>query len=212
MILRDLDDQGQPLNRLYNRKRRCDRTLDELLGLSKGMAADGVIDLGEAEFLQQWLTRNCELNDTWPVNFIYNRLKEMLADGLLDAGEQKELFELLTEFTGQIELAEKLENMATTLPLDRPAPLIVFPGKAFCFTGKMVCGTRDECRSVVIEKGGEITKNPIRQTNYLVIGTLGSEDWAHTSYGRKIERAVELKQKGLDLHIVAEDHWAQHAF
>ena len=212
MALRDLDGQGQPLNRFYSRKRRCDRTLDELLGLAKGMAADGVINFGEAEFLQKWLTRNCEFNDAWPVNFIYNRLNEFLADGLLDAGEQKELLDLLTDFTGQIEPAEQLENMATALPLDRPAPIIVFPGKAFCFTGKMVCGTRDECQSVVIEKGGEITKNPIRQTDYLVIGTLGSEDWAHTSYGRKIERAVELKQKGFGLFIVSEDYWAQHAF
>ena len=212
MTLRDVDGQGQPLNRFYNRKRRCDRTLDELLGLAKGMAADGVINLMEADFLKKWLMRNHQHNDTWPVNFIYNRLDEFLADGLLDASEQKELLDLLTEFTGQIEPAEQLDNMATTLPLDRPAPLIVFPDKAFCFTGKMVCGTRDECQSVVIEKGGKITKTPSRKTDFLVIGTLGSEDWAHTSYGRKIEYAVELKQKGVDLHIVSEDHWALQAF
>jgi len=76
----------------------------------------------------------------------------------------------------------------------------------------MVCGTRDECQAVVIEKGGRINPKPIRETDYLVIGTLGSADWAHTAYGRKIEYAVGLKQKGFGLHIVSEDHWAQHAF
>lgn len=208
----DKDEHGQPLNRFYNRKRRCKRSRDELLGLAKGMAADGVINFMEADFLQKWLTSNSEHNDTWPVNVLYNRVSEMLSDNHLDAKEQKELLQLLTEFTGQIEPAEQLENMATTLPLDRPAPPIVFPGKAYCFTGRMVCGTRGECQELVVEKGGRINPRPTIKTNYLVIGTFASKDWIHASYGRKIEYAVELKQRGVGLHIVSEDHWAQHAF
>ena len=40
------------------------------------------------------------------------------------------------------------------------------------------------------------------QTDYLVIGILGSEDWIHTSYGRKIEKAIEIKQKGFNVAII----------
>ncbi len=47
-----------------------------------------------------------------------------------------------------------------------------------------------------------------RETDYLVIGTLASEAWVHTTHGRKIEAAVEMKAEGHRIIIVAEEHWA----
>jgi hypothetical protein len=41
----------------------------------------------------------------------------------------------------------------------------------------------------------------------LVIGTFASRDWANTNYGRKIERAVELRQSGSGISIISEEHW-----
>jgi hypothetical protein len=46
------------------------------------------------------------------------------------------------------------------------------------------------------------------ETNYVVIGTFGSRDWVHTSFGRKIEKAVDYRTKGYPLAIITEDHWA----
>ncbi len=57
-------------------------------------------------------------------------------------------------------------------------------------------------------RGGKSGKDVTRETSYLVIGTFGSRDWVHTSFGRKIEKAVEYRTSGYGLHIVAEDHWA----
>jgi hypothetical protein len=45
--------------------------------------------------------------------------------------------------------------------------------------------------------------------NFLVVGNLGSEDWIHSSFGRKIERAVELRRECPTLAIINEDHWAR---
>ena len=207
-----LDAHGQPIIRAYNCKQRRDRTLDELLGLTKGMAADGVINQLEAEFLQKWLIKNNDLNATWPVNVINNRVNEMLCDGVLDGDEQKELLELICSFTSQIPVERELENMSCTLPLDSPPPTLQFEDMAFCFTGKFVSGTRRDCQKAVTRLGGAVKNTVSKYVDYLVIGIIGSRDWVHTSYGRKIERAVELRQEGKPLAIVSEDHWAQHVY
>lgn len=207
-----LDVHGQSIIRQYNKKQRHDRSLDELIGLAKGMVADGIINQHEAEFLQKWLQCNNEIADTWPANVLYNRTVEMLCDGVLDHDEQMELLELLTSFTGQIPVEKELENMSSTLPLDSPAPALSFNGRTFCFTGKLVSGTRKDCHQTTVLQGGQVSKTVTLKTDYLVIGVIGSRDWAHTSYGRKIERAMEIKNQGHQIAIVSEDHWAKTVY
>lgn len=98
---------------------------------------------------------------------------------------------------------------STSLPLDRPQPKIIFPGKLFCLTGKFVSGTRGECESYIVIHGGKVHSRPTIQTDYLVIGNLGSRDWIHSSYGLKIEKAVHYKEKYSKISIVSEDHWSK---
>ncbi len=202
-----LNNHGQPLNRMFNRRRREDRNTDELIGLAKGIAADGVVNQAEAEFLSGWLERNAELRDTWPVNILYDRIDDMLCDGCLDQDEQAELLDLLHQFTGQNPPAAMLENWSSKLPFDQPMPKIIFEDRTFCFTGKFISGSRDDCRQAVASRGGRFAGAPSKKVDYLVIGILGSEDWAHTSYGRKIEKAMALKRKGHGIMVVSEDHW-----
>ena len=212
MSYNSLDHNGQPINRNFNRKRREDRSIDELIGISKGVIADYIVNQAEAEFILSWIKRNSEIKNTWPVNVLFDRITEMLSDNYLDQEEQAELFELIHQFTGQNKPAEILENWSSTLPLDQPMPEINFEDRVFCFTGKFVSGSRKDCQRVIEEKGGIFVKGPSRKLDYLVIGVLGSEDWIHTSYGRKIERAMELKNQGFELSIVSEDHWVDFAY
>ena len=58
------------------------------------------------------------------------------------------------------------------------------------------------------QRGALCESTVTRRTRYLVVGTFGSRDWVHSSFGRKIEKAVELEQAGMPLSIVGEDHWA----
>ena len=44
----------------YNRKNIEDRQMDTLIGISKGINANGIVDLDEAKFLQTWLAQNTE--------------------------------------------------------------------------------------------------------------------------------------------------------
>lgn len=207
-----LDLHGQPIVRFFDRKQRIDRDLDELLGMSKGMLADGVVNQAEAEFLEGWLRRNHEVTCHGPAQVLYSRVVEMLEDRLLDRQEQEELLSLLQQFTGMVPDLEEVDNVATTLPLDRPFPVVEIPDKTFCFTGRFVSGTRRECEGVVIDRGGLVHPRITNQVDYLVVGYFGSEDWAHTSHGRKIEAAMSLREKGKGIKIVSEDHWLTHVY
>jgi NAD-dependent DNA ligase len=75
-------------------------------------------------------------------------------------------------------------------------------------TGKFVTGKRAFCEAAVERLGGWCDSRITRETDYLVIGTLASEAWMHTTHGRKIEAAVEMKAQGHPISIVAEEHWA----
>lgn len=53
-------------NKFYNRvggDRISSRQVDELIGLARGLAADGTINKAEVEFLQKWLAANAEISN-----------------------------------------------------------------------------------------------------------------------------------------------------
>ena len=192
-------------------QRRIDRGIDELLGMCKGIIADKVVNQDEADFLLNWIESNQELRSEWPVNIIYRRITDFMEDGKLDAKEQKELFNLLKCTAGDLtEFRE--ENCSTTLPLEASCPEIIVENSLFCFTGKFIFGTRSNCESEIKNLGGKTHKDPGQKTDYLVIGTLGSRDWMHSSFGRKIEKAVGLREAGHSVKILSEQMWIESLF
>jgi hypothetical protein len=204
----DLDAHGQPIVRAFNGARLSERALDELIGICKGVIADGSVVTEEARFLSGWMEANRETAGHWPASVLYRRLKEMLIDQKLDPSEQAELLDLLREFTGSgIPTSAYVENHSSSLPLTKPAPEIQFPDRLFCLTGKFVHGTRNHCESLILAKGGKPQGYITTATDYLVIGLVGSSDWIHSTHGRKIEYAIELRESGRPIAIVSEDHW-----
>lgn len=200
---------SQPLHRLFNRARLDDRQVNELLGLSHhGIIADGAVSLEETQYLQKWLVANTAVKDNPVVSNLLVRINDMLADNVLEADEARELFETLRQFSGgDFEIGELLKS--STLPLDQPQPEITFDNTSFCFTGTFAFGTRKHCEDAVTKRGataGSLTA----KTDYLVIGVYATDSWAHSSYGRKIEKAVEMKKKPSPICIVGEQHWVQH--
>jgi len=91
--------------------------------------------------------------------------------------------------------------------LDKPPPEVEFEGKTFCLTGRFVFGSNLDCEETIAELGGSVVPAPGKDTDYLVIGELCSPDWVHTSFGRSIERAIELRTQGHTLGIISEEHW-----
>lgn len=205
-----LDPHGQPLNRQFNASRLAERSIDELLGLCKGIISDGVVSPEEAAFLARWVDQQRVAIHLWPVNVMASRIDRMLDDGRIDDDERQELFDLLGQIAAGGSSKEVASTLSTALPLTTPAPLIIFPDRAFCFTGKFFFGTRSACQRAIAERGGILHQNPIQQTHFLVIGTLGSTDWLHSTHGRKIEHAVKLSEAGSPISIVSEERWTAH--
>lgn len=205
-----LDVHGQPLNRHFNAARLSDRALDEMMGLCRGIVADGRVVQTEAEVLRDWIELNREYADHWPANVIYSRLADMLQDGVLDAEEEAELLDLLQDLVGGgHSIDERVAAYSSRLPLDRPEPELVFRGRLFCMTGKFVFGTRKEVEATVRSLGAETNSAPTQRTTFLVIGAIGSEAWIHSTHGRKIEKAVQLREKRSGIAIVSEEHWTK---
>ncbi|MCR4288035.1 MAG: BRCT domain-containing protein [Deltaproteobacteria bacterium] len=215
-----LDADGQPLNRNFSAKRLTHRTIDELIGLCKGIQADGVVHPDEARFLANWLKKSRGVIRIWPATILNNRIKRIFLGGAVDEDEAKELLEVLYEITGckpsdEIidkttgEIIENLTYMSTLLPLDEPAPPVEFKDKSFCLTGKFCYGPRKKCETEILKRGGKIWSTPVR-TDYLVLGLFGSRDWKHSTHGLKIKNAIELKEKGQHISIISEEHWAKH--
>jgi NAD-dependent DNA ligase len=196
-----LDVHGQPVNSQFNHRRVEDRQIDELMGLCKMALSDGAVDALEVRTLLSWLETNKECADRWPANVIYDRICRSLADGVLDSEEEGEILDLLVKTVGGVGSEQK----SSSLPLCDPLPEVQFEGHVFCLTGKFVIGTRAYCSRLITDRGGELADNPTRATDYLVIGDIGSSNWAHSSFGRKIEKAIELRENG-SISIVSEKH------
>lgn len=191
-----------------NQQRIEDRGISELIGIARGLVADGVVNEQEAGFLVQWLRENSHLT-CWPFDVLNRRIVTMLEDGVIDAGEREELCSVLKSLIGEKPVAENIASFASTLPLTQPVPPIIFEGRTFCFTGKFAFGQRKDCEAAVVRLGGEPQSKVTTRLDYLVIGFLGNEDWMHSSFGRKIQQALDFNAKGRGISIVSEDAWAQ---
>ena len=202
------DDQNQPTNLAFNSARRRDRDIAEMIGLAKGILADGVVTAVEATLLRDWAAAHPETVSTFPGDLLHARLARIFADGSVSADEQEDLADLLRQMVGGKTGIIAGEDAATTLPLCKPKPPIEFANRMFVFTGKFAYGTRAECERAVAMLSGRSWSAVTQSIDYLVIGTFGSRDWIQTSHGRKIEQAVELRSSGHRLAIVSEDHWA----
>lgn len=202
-----LDPHGQPVNLALNRRHRTEREIDELVGICRGLAADGVLNNKEAVFLRDWLNANRDGCNQWPANVLIDRLERVLADGVVDTAEEKELYRLLLDITGGKPNRVTEASLSIRLPFDTPPPVVEIQERSFCFTGKFLLGPRSHCQSEVVTRGGVAVNSVSTKLNYLVIGIVGSRDWIHSSHGRKIQKAVEYRERGMPLAIISEKHF-----
>lgn len=191
----------------FNRKNIQDRQIDTLIGLSKGLVADGKVDQTEAEFLFSWLIQNRQACDNPIIINLLEKVSAMLEDGVLDAEESQELLSILRCISGEESEIGELSK-TTTLPITDPLPPITFQGMTFLFTGTCAFGTRKQCHDATESLGGNIAKTVTKSLDYLVLGTYVTDSWIHENFGRKIEKAVEYRDNGVPIVIITEEHWA----
>jgi NAD-dependent DNA ligase len=185
------------------------KATEHLLGICDGLIADDYVSESEVLFLRNWLSNNAEITDDWPGCVIAQRVSDILSDGVITADERMDLLDTLREITG----GRFLETGTTAtegpaLPIDDD-PCIFFSDMSFCLTGRFLWGTRAACERAILGLGGTAVDNITQRLNYLVIGTLIEPQWAHTTFGRKIEKALQYQQQGHEIIIVSEQQWTQ---
>jgi hypothetical protein len=98
-MLINLHDKKKPKEPSDGRFNSID--IPELIGLCKGVLADGTINLEEAKFIQRWLLDRSDVLTTWPADVLHTLLGKVLEDGQLSDSEEAELVELLEEISGE---------------------------------------------------------------------------------------------------------------
>lgn len=183
-----------------------DRQVTELIGVARGLVADGELNDSEIEFLHRWLVANDAAQANPMIGLLLERIRDIFSDGYVDESERSDLTDLLVQLTGNdFEIGEVLK--ATSLPITEPAPNLDFEGRTFCFTGTFGYGKRAQCEAAVQQYGAICSSQITRSTHYLVIGQYATAAWQHSSFGRKIEQALALQAQGVPIAIVAEHHW-----
>lgn len=85
---------------------------------------------------------------------------------------------------------------------------VEFDGRVFTFTGTSTKATRQQIVDQITELGAAFSPNVTSQTHYLVVGAGANPCWAFSCYGRKVEKAVEVRKSGGAILIVHEsDFW-----
>lgn len=195
------------INRLGD-DRITSRQIDELIGLARGLAADGDLNHSEVEFLQKWLATNLAISQQPLIRTLYGRINTILADGVVDEEEKSTLLDTLNSLSNRdFELGEVMKP--ASLPLCDPAPLLRFERQVYCFTGTFIFGQRKDCERAIAERGG-FAGSLTQKTNVLVVGAYATDSWKHSSFGNKILKASDWRNEGRSIAIVSEQHWSSH--
>jgi NAD-dependent DNA ligase len=160
----------------------------------------------EARFLHDWIQTHYEQAHKWPVSAICHRLDAIFADGKVSEDERADLQALLSSVIGG-QVTTDIGQSGSAMPFDDPLPHIEWTGQLFVLTGQFAYGTRSTCEREVERRGGGCTSAISRRANYVVVGTFTSRDWKFSSFGTKIQAAVDYRSRGIPIKIIGEDHW-----
>lgn len=177
----------------------------QLIGLCRGLLADGALVDAEITALHQWITTYDHLLPEWPGRILARRVRAVLGDGLIEDSERAELQQFLERAAGME--GEERFDAPTSLPFTIPEPHIEYEQKTFCLTGTFIYGPRRTVEAAIEEWGGQVVSSPSNAT-YLVVGATVTPAWKFTTHGRKIEEAVSLQERGYPVTIVSEAHWS----
>lgn len=183
--------------------------LRHLHGMLGGIASDSVISEEELLGLRAWLKGHQHLERRWPYDEVVDLIRRVMRDKKIDAAEHIVLMKFFTEF---FESEERPASVRESAPA-RPSPKSVFDlsdeieieDHNFCFTGDSPDYERPQLQAMVLERGGYFFSGVSRKIDYLVVGKNGSPDWQFSTYGRKIEKAVDLQNEGYPIKIITED-------
>lgn len=187
----DNKSQGTERHIVYNDTTKGLQNLKEII---ESIMEDGKIEQSEINKLNIWLDNNTQLIGNYPFDKIYSSVKKILEDGVITDDEYNFFRQIFDEFINPLET----EN-------DRKS--ITFENMVFCLTGNFNSGSKDSIEEKIVNRGGVCNKGVNSKTNYLIVGGAGSDAWKFGNYGGKVQKAMELKEKGKNIQILGEDEF-----
>ena len=189
--------------------------IQQLHGILHGIITDGIIDDKELRALNAWLNEHDYLSGTYPFDEVYSLLLAAKEDGVFSDDEKNMLRAFFANFVDAKESAnihepdvKALQARYSVQGICAIAPEITFDKKVFCFTGTSRRATRNEIARQIEARGGMYNDRVTNNTDYLVVGTAGNPCWAFACYGRKVEKAMQMRRDGGKVVIVNEnDFW-----
>ncbi|WP_426328615.1 BRCT domain-containing protein [Pedobacter sp. R-06] len=187
--------------------------LQTLQGLCHGILADGVINDQEIIDLNKWLEENEHLNTYYPYDEIRSLILSVLSDNKIDDEERLVLKAYFKEFVnlqdeGVNEQIRKETEHINISGLCTSEPNVSFEGKTFCITGILQRISREGLKKKILDLGGIPTDNITLKTDYLIVGDNGNPAWAFSCYGRKVEKAINMRKDGHTIMLIHEFDFA----
>ena len=211
LTLEEKEDILWLCEKLTSRKYYDEVTADMqiLHAILAGIASDGSITAEELRGLSAWLQSHEHLRTCWPYDEVDSLIVAALKDKKIDSREHEVLKGFFSEFLAILDdrtiTAPHFSKDGTMLGICAVTPSISFKGQSFCFTGSSARYSRQQISDVVVTLGGQVVASVSSKLDYLVIGAEGNPCWAYACYGRKVEKAVELRRTGARLQIVHEN-------
>ncbi len=189
------------------------QAIQRLQGCLHGVIANQKINEKELNDISSWVEENFHLRSLYPVTEIEAVVVEVMRDGVIDVDEHERLMCFFECFVTPSSIYSADRRVPAKLPtsfggLFAVDPMVTFKDKCFCFTGIAEKGTRKELEAVVYSRGGHCAESIVVDLDYLVIGGRSNPCWAFSTYGRKIERVMDMRKRGQDVLIIQErDFW-----
>lgn len=183
--------------------------MQKLHAVLAAVASDGQISVEELKGISNWLRDHEHLKNCWPYDEVESLILGVLHDKIIEPAEHKLLLSFFSEFVAILDTktivnpALKVEK--NIVGLCSVCPEILFQESVFCFTGTSHRYTRNEFEKLIQTLGGSNSSSVTKSVKYLLVGSGGNPNWAFACYGRKVEKAVELRKQGHKILIVHEN-------
>ena len=187
--------------------------LQTLQGLCHGILSDGTIGDNEIFDLNDWLSENEHLNTYYPYDEIRSLIVSIVSDNKIDKEEKLVLKAYFKQFIKleDTDVQKRIEDETSDITiagLCTSEPNVTFFEKTFCITGVLKRGNRETLQNDIRKLGGVPTESISKKTDYLIVGDNGNPAWAFSCYGRKVEKALNLRKEGHTITLIHEFDFA----
>lgn len=164
----------------------------QLTGIISGITADGKVNNEELSYLNDWLNENKYLSNTWLFDEVTKIINKVVDDGCFSPESEQKVLHISSIILSDLGDSDN-SSLIDSIKLNPNENAIYIEGKSFCITGNSLYNTRAEIAQMIQDRGGIVRTSVSTKTDYLLICDEKNSCWAFSTYGRKVEKAMQLQ-------------------